>query len=78
MGELNYSKESVPSLIQDPFSKNHIIAIHMHMMEKIVGGGFSFIGTVEFRNNNTKGSQEFREKSFDDLYLAMSKFVKSL
>ena len=75
---LNYTSSSIPSIINDPFSKSKIIAINMHMSKKVFNDGFYFVGSVEFKNGNTEGKQKFEKESFDDLYLSISEFVKSL
>lgn len=71
-------KESPLSVIKDPFSKNKIENVHLHITKKWVGEGYNFSGTVEFQNGNTKGKQRFTGESFDDVVMQIKAMIDSL
>ncbi len=72
----NIDKDSIPSIIKDPFSKNKIIRI------MIVGNcqfeKTHFYSSVTFKNGETTGEQVINGSSLDDVYIKTANFVKSL
>ena len=70
--------DTVPTVINDPFKSECIRAIHMHANKSIFGGEIVFYGSVVFENENTEGEQKFKADSFDELYISIAEFCKSL
>ena len=48
--------ESLPNCINNPFKKECIEGIHIHMIKSF--NKYRFIGKVEFINNGTEGAQK--------------------
>jgi hypothetical protein len=69
---------TLPSLIQDPFTKNKITSIDLHGGQSWVGSEWSFWATVEFKNGGTTGKQKIEGTSMDDVYIKVANFIKSL
>jgi hypothetical protein len=70
--------KSMPSVIKDPFYGEHISAIHMHANKSVFSGLFTFTASVEFRNGDTEGRQEFRADNLGGLYQKVVDFCMSL
>jgi hypothetical protein len=70
--------EKLPSVINDPFSKVNIINIHVHFHKSYFGEGWAASGTVEFKNGNTKGEQNFEGAHFDEVAEKIREFIKTL
>lgn len=70
---------NTPSIIKDPFEKGLIKGVHLHALESSFNQGqFSYSGSVEFRNGQTEGKQNFAATSMDDLYTQVANFIKTL
>ena len=64
------------SLIKDPFNLSCVHEITIKMMDCF--GEKRFYGWVDFRNENTRGSQEIKGKDLADVYYKVYEFCKSL
>lgn len=69
---------TLPTLVKDPFKGECINAIHMHVTKQIIGNGYRISGSVEFKNGNTEGTQNFRANSLGELYTQIQNFCLSL
>lgn len=70
--------EQLPSIVENPFKKDCITNIRMFAGRSLFDNNWYFRGNVEFRNGNTKGEQKFEKNSFDELYIAIANFCKTL
>lgn len=77
MENLNKTFGNLSSDISNPFTKNSIQSIRISMY-KSVFGDFYFIGGVEFKNNNTKGEQNFDGKDLSDVFIKIKNFCEQL
>ena len=68
----------LPAEINNPFSMEHIEAIHMHCTKKLFSDGFSIRGDVEFVNGETKGVQKFEAGSLGELFVKIHSFCERL
>jgi hypothetical protein len=69
------------SEFSNPFRKDAVVAIHMHMYTGCFGFTFenpSYSATVETKVNNTKGVQEFTGDSFYDLSVKIQRYINQL
>lgn len=69
------------SEFSNPFRKDAVVAIHMHMYTGCFGFTFenpSYSPTVETKVNNTKGVQEFTGDSFYDLSVKIQRYINQL
>jgi hypothetical protein len=78
MNELEIGNAKMPSVITDPFKKGRVTGIHVHASKSIIGGGWSFSGTVKFENGQTAGEQKFNGDSFDDAVLKIKAMIDNL
>lgn len=67
----------LPSDINNPFSVEHIIGIHIHYGVTFLGTPY-FSGNVEFKNGNTKAEQYFKGKNLTDVFIKIRNFCKNL
>lgn len=70
--------EALPTPVRDPFKKECIKAIHLHVNENLFSGGFRITGSVEFKNDNTEGKQNFEADSLGELYIKIQNFCLTL
>lgn len=68
-------KESMPSLINNPFAKKHFTRVYVSFQKSAFENSFAAYGTIEFQNNNTKGSQEFKGETFDEVVGKIKNFI---
>lgn len=61
----------------NPFNKKSVDRIYI-ATTKDWKGNISWYGAVEFKNGNTKGSQEVRDESFHAIVKKIDDFVNSL
>jgi len=67
-------KDSLPTSLKDPFSKDCVDAVHIHIYpERSI-----CVANIEFRNANTSGSQRFEEKEFEILVYKVKSFIDAL
>lgn len=69
---------TMPSVIENPFSKDCITNVSMRASKSLVYETFYFRGSVEFKKGNTTGEQKFEADSFDELYIKIANFCKTL
>lgn len=73
---LQFGKESMPSILKDPFKSNNITAIHIHYYPN---DKYTKVrASVDFKNGDTKGTQQFSDDIFDDVVIKIRKFVDNL
>lgn len=70
--------KTMPSLVKDPFSAKYIEAISMRCYREMFTKKLAFIGYVEFKNNETEGKQKFTASNFNELYMKIADFCKSI
>lgn len=68
--------ESLPNCINNPFKKECIEEIHIHMFKRF--NGCSFIGSIKFVNNGTEGVQRFEGKDLADVFIKIREFCVNL
>ena len=68
----------VISQLKDPFSKDCIIRVSTWASRDSWDNTWTYSGTVEFENGNTKGEQEFEGVSMADVIQKMEIFVEGL
>lgn len=64
--------------LKDPFQKDKIIHMHMHVLKGLLTNKFSVSGAIKFKNGNTNGEQEFQAETFAGLLQKMQEFLNSL
>jgi hypothetical protein len=62
--------------INDPFNFNNIIGIHIHY--KIFFGEPMVTASVQFKNNNTEATQNFKGTNLWDIYQKVYDFCNKL
>ena len=67
-----------PSIIDNPFTKEGVCKIYMFAIKNSWCNRWSFTGSVEFENGNTRGEQKFEASSLGELYLKIGQFCMSL
>ena len=70
--------ETLPTEVKNPFNCDCIESIHMHANKNMFGGGFRFTGSVEFKNDNTEGTQKFKADNLGELYVKIQNFCMTL
>lgn len=71
--------KTIPSVVEDPFNAECIDGIVLRCYrdlldeEKLV-----FRGHVDFKKNNTEGTQRFTANNLGELYTKIAEFCKSL
>lgn len=75
---LGNSSGELPSEIKNPFSMENVEEIHLHCTKKWFGDGFNIWGTIQFKNGNTTGKQEFKGDSLGDVFMKIHKFCEKL
>ena len=65
-------------ILKDPFKKDNIERVRLTMYKGCLSGKMRFDGSVEFRNGNTLGEQEFEAKDWQDLANQVERFIESL
>lgn len=71
------SNNKVTSVLKNPFNSKYLKRIHMHLFFE-TDGSADMRATVEFSNGNTKGSQVFRETTFEELITEIQNFINTL
>jgi len=67
----------LPSVLNDPFAKVHINRIYVSFRNSW-NSGWVASGSVEFRNGETKGEQEFTGRTFDEVVMKIKSFIEEL
>ena len=66
------------SVIKDPFGKDHVGDIIIHYRSTCIDKPY-WVGSVEFRNGNTKGEQRTPHcDTFEELVAAMKQIMDSV
>lgn len=66
------------SILTDPFNKKSLISIAMNLTKSNLTNKVYISGSVEFKNNMTKGEQRFEADSLESLLLQIKAFIDSL
>lgn len=77
MNLLGFGKESMPTVLKDPFGKRNVTRIYVSMSQSLFNDTFSANGSVEFKNGDTHGEQKFNGDTFDDVVLKIQAFLKN-
>jgi|WetSurMetagenome_2_1015567.scaffolds.fasta_scaffold644248_1 hypothetical protein len=78
---LKFGKESLPSVIQNPFMKTKVKRIWVSYSEQFNFRGpekWSANGSIEFENGETKGEQKFTAETFDEVVLKIKAVLDEL
>lgn len=67
---------SAISVIKDPFNQESMNCFRVSCRKWM--GKWSYRGTVEFENGNTKAEQDFESEDLESLLKKMEAFVKEL
>lgn len=73
-----FGNTSAISVINDPFYSKNIESITLRTYKKWFGEGFTTSGTVEFKNGNTEGKQQFEASNLSELFMKIYEFCQSL
>lgn len=73
-------EETLPSIIEYPFSKNTITAINIFYKPVLFTQGkeWSARASVKFTKGNTSGEQSFEKPTFDEVVIKIRNFINSL
>lgn len=74
----SYTKDNIPSIINNPFIKDKITRINIVGYKSTFGDNWIYYSNIDFINNNTLGSQKINGNSMDEVYLKTSEFIKTL
>lgn len=66
------------SVVKDPFNKNSVRRIWFCASDWRGDGEWIFSGSVEFQNGLTKGEQDFKGKSIEDVITQLQSFLEEL
>lgn len=66
------------SILNDPFLKNGVNKIFIHIIKSSFTDRFNVSGSIEFINGSTEGKQKFEANDFDSLIYQMKNFMKNL
>ncbi len=83
MNLFDFGKEKLPSIIKDPFQKTKITRIYVSFDAPmwVNDKEWSANGNVEFKNDDTNGSQKFKatgDDAFDQVTLQIRAFLLTL
>ena len=70
--------EKLLSIINDPFSKIHVTSVYVHFSKSLFSEKWNCVGSVDFKNGNTKGEQRFEGAHFDEVAEKIREFIKTL
>ena len=73
-----FGDTSAVSVIKDPFCSENIESITLRTYRNWFERGFTTSGTVEFKNGNTEGKQQFEASNLSELFMKIYKFCQSL
>ena len=65
-------------LLKDPFKSEKITGVSIRAFKSTVSDKWVNYGRVEFKNGETKGEQEIRGDSLNDVIKKVSDFIKEL
>ena len=71
------SKETL-SILNDPFLKDKVNRIFINIHKSFYTDKFNVLGSIEFKNGSTEGTQKFEAEDFDLLILQMKNFMQNL
>lgn len=67
----------LPASIKDPFKPNNIYYIELKAFRSS-RGKWLIDGQVDFKNENTEGTQRFTANTMGELYLKIQEFINSM
>jgi hypothetical protein len=71
-------KKLLPSAYLDPFKVDKIQSIHIFLNRSIFTDKVEVISTIEFRNGNTTGKQNFDTETIEEGIKQMQQFLNQL
>jgi hypothetical protein len=71
-------KKLLPSAYLDPFKVDKIQSIHIFLNRSIFTDKVEVISTIEFRNGNTTGKQNFDTETIEEGIKQMQEFLNQL
>ena len=74
----NIGKRSFLSVLNNPFIKKRITRISVHYQKLTFGNKWVAYGTIEFKNGDTTGKQDFEDSTWDGVVIKMNAFIKEL
>jgi hypothetical protein len=75
---MNLNNLNQPTLHLDPFKKDKVDSIYLYYSRKIFEKYYVWKGSIDFKNGNTSGKQEFEEKDLPVILQKMQQFLDSL
>ena len=66
------------SVIKDPFKMACLESVSIRAYKSLFGGSWTYVGTVEFENGNTKSEQDFEGKSLADVAQKVDNFLNAI
>lgn len=69
--------KQLPSALNDPFNKSSLESIMIYS-RRTYRGQIIFVGSVDFQNGNTSGTQKFESSQFVQLVQKMEQFIQQL
>lgn len=70
--------ESLPNTLTNPFDSTKVERIYISCSKSLFSDEFRTSGSVEFRNDRTKGEQEFKGDDIMDVVQQIYKFLEQL
>lgn len=74
----NLGNQKLPSIISDPFNKASITRVYLNYQVPLFGDQWKCNGSVDFKSNNTRGTQQFEADTFDEVVIQIREFIKTL
>ena len=78
MDLLDFGKQKMPSVVNNPFSKTCINEIRVIYRDFWDDGNWKATGYVDFRNGSTDGTQKFEGESFDEVVRKIKLMIENL
>lgn len=70
-----FGKETLPSVIKNPFEKDKIYNIQVEISDWGKSGKWKAKGLVRFSNGDTDGQQNFEGETFDEVVVKIKKMM---
>lgn len=80
MTDIDFGKEKLPTVIQNPFGKTKIrrVCVFFYPFGTMGDSCAKASGSIEFYNGETKGEQSFMGDTFDEVVLKMKAMLENM
>lgn len=78
MNVINAFNGSKISQLNDPFQRDYIRSIHIHVNKGVFSGKVICSAIVEFENENTKGTHRIQAEDFQGVVDKLNSFIGTL